>query len=331
MESQKSKSGQRHDPDAQIQQAEIERAVARSGYPLEIRLLEIFEAANMRPQIGTLVRSGEMSRTKDNLSTREIDIVANLSHRLPLGPATEKGQDAIHATFSVVVAAKNLAPSAALVGFKWRGVPKKELQLLRCQVGGAPTTVLDGYPEANQITFADGGLSDAFAPLADVPVCVQWAIARRDDPMEQEKRYWRDLDVLVRTEWTNAVAATLGCLGGRGPAKVLLFQLPVLVVATKTLQVYGALENKYEQLDWFVLRRTFDLGDRMGERLVDVVTESGLPKLIDASKRTMAGIIERISARSDEIASIATAQHAKYQHAQQQAAYDAAVAARRGY
>jgi hypothetical protein len=204
------------------------------------------------------------------------------------------------------------------------------LQFLRCQFGGSPTTVLDGYPEANQLALGDGGLYEAFEPLAQAPVCVQWSIARRDDAMGQEKRYWRDMDVLVRTESMNAVNATHDLLGGRGPAKVMLFQVPVLVVATKTLHIYDALGKTFDQVDWFTLRRSFDLGDRTKDGLVDVVTETGVVKLIDACKRTMADLSRRVAARSGEIAALASTQHAKYRHAVQETLLDAAVAARRG-
>ena len=155
-----------------IEQHEIEEAVLRSGYPLEIRLLEVFESAGMSPQIGTLVRPDARTRPKDNLTTREIDIVAHFAHRLDeVGDRTEKGQAAIHTTFSLIVAAKNLAPSAALVGFKWRDVPPRELQLARCRFGGSPTTVVDGYPEANGLACGDGGLLDAFEPFVHAPIC----------------------------------------------------------------------------------------------------------------------------------------------------------------
>ena len=320
------RQSQRPDPGAEIQQAEIESAVARSGYPLEIRLLEAFEAAGMGPQIGTLTRPADTTHPKERVPTREIDIVARLSHRLPLGE-----RDAIYTSLSLTVAAKNLAPSAAMVGFKWKAVPSRELQLLRGRIGGSPTTVFDGYPEANALACGEGGFSDAFEPLSRAPICVQWAIARRDDAMEQEKRYWRDLDVLVRAEWTNAVADSHAYLGSRSPVKLLHFQLPVLVVATKALYVCSALENKLDQIDWFTLRRTFDLGDRADERLVDIVTESGLPKFIEACKQTMAGITEVVTKHSAEIVTLATTQHAKYLREMQEAALDVAVSAQRGY
>ncbi len=305
-----SKPSPRADPNAEIEQTDIESAVMRSGYPLEIRLLEAFERANMSPQIGTLFRPPDATHPRDPAPAREIDIVAHLSHRQPLGEL-----DAIYANLSLIVAAKNLASTAAMVGFKWKDVPKRELELLRSQIGGSPTTVLDGYPEANALACADGGFCDAFEPLSRAPVCVQWAIARRDDAIEQERRYWRDLDVLIRAE--------------RSPVKLLRFQVPVLVVATRTLHVCVALENRFEQVDWFTLRRTFDLGDRVEERLVEVVTEKGLPNFIEACRRTMDGITAVVSARSGEIASIATAQHAKFLRAMQEAALDAAVAQRR--
>ena len=134
----------------------------------------------------------------------------------------------------------------------------------------------------------------------------------------------------MKTEWSNAVVASHGFLGGRGVAKVLLFQVPLLVVATKTLHVYDALAKQFTQVDWFTLRRQFDLGDGTGERLVDVVTESGLPRFIDACRRTMNGITERIEKRKEEVVRIATAQHAKYEHASEKAALEAAAAATRG-
>lgn len=319
-------------PHAPIEQHEIEEAVLRSGYPLEIRLLEAFESAGMAPQIGTLVRPEQRRAPKDHLATREIDIVAHLTHRLALGARTKKGQDAIHTTLSVLVAAKNLAASAAIVGFKWRDVPKRDLLLARCRFGGSPTTVLDGYPEANTLAYGEGGLADAFEPLAGAPVCVQWSIARRGESLDQEKRYWQDLDVLVKTEWSNAVATSHGLLDGRGVAKVLLFQLPVLVVATNAFHIYDALakQKPFTEVDWFTLRRQFDLGDRAEERLIDVVTEAGLPRFIEACKKTMAGIAQRIDTRSEEVAGLATAQHAKYEHASREALLDAAAAATRG-
>jgi hypothetical protein len=319
------KPSQRPDPYAEIEQAEIESAVTRSGYPLEVRLLEAFERANMKPQIGTLFRPPDAAHPRDHVPAREIDIVAHFSHRHALGT-----QDAIYASLSLIVAAKNLAPAAAMVGFKWKDVPKRELQLLRSQIGGSPTTVLAGYPEANQLACAEGGFCDAFEPLAGGPVCVQWAIARRDDAIEQERRYWRDLDVLVRAERTDAVGDSHVYLRQRSPVKLLRFQVPVLVVATKALHVCMALEkNRFEQVEWFTLRRTFDLGDRVEERLVEVVTENGLPSFIDACRRTMDGIIAVVAARSGEIEAAATTQHARYLHAMQEAALDAATEQRR--
>jgi|CZKU01.1.fsa_nt_gi hypothetical protein len=317
-----SKPGPRPDPNAEIEQTDIESAVTRSGYPLEIRLLEAFERANMSPQIGTLFRPPDATHPRDPVPAREIDIVAHLSHRQPLGE-----HDAIYANLNLIVAAKNLAPAAAMVGFKWRDVPKRELELLRSQIGGSPTTVLDGYPEANALACAEGGFCDAFEPLARAPVCVQWAIARRDDAIEQERRYWRDLDVLIRAERANAVGDTHVYLRQRSPVKLLRFQVPVLVVATRTLHVCAALENnKFEQVDWFTVRRTVDLGDRVEERLVEVVTEKGLPNFIEACRRTMDGITALVRARSEEIVSVATAQHAKYLRAMEEAALDAAAA-----
>lgn len=315
-----------------IEPYEIEEAVLRSGYPLEIRLLEAFEDAGMAPQIGTLVRPDNQKPPKDNLPTREIDIVAHLARRLEIGARTDTGQDAIHATLSALVAAKNLAPSAAIVGFKWRDVPKRELQLGRCRFGGSPTTVLDGYPEANGLAQGEGGFVDAFEPLTDAPVCVQWSIARRGGPLDQEKRYWQDLDVLVKTESSTAMSTSHGFLNGRGVAKVLLFQLSVLVVATSAFHIYDALakEKPFTQVDWFILRRQFNLGDRAEERLVDVVTEAGLPRFIAACKKTMDGIAERVEKRKDDVVRVATAQHAKYEDALGRAVLDAVAAQTRG-
>jgi hypothetical protein len=103
----------------------------------------------------------------------------------------------------------------------------------------------------------------------------------------------------------------------------------LLVVATKALHVYDTLGKTFEQVDWFTLRRPFDLGDRVEERLVDIVTEAGVPAFIDACRSTMAGIKQRIESRSSEIESAAAAQYEKYKQASLDAALHAVAADRR--
>jgi hypothetical protein len=288
-----------------LSESEIRDGLNASGYPLEIRLLKAFSDGGMDPIIGFRVNDGEGS-------SREIDILANFTHAFGIGDGK-----VVNLQLRLLVEAKSLEPGAAFVGFPWQRPSDHNLRVNRMHFGGMPSN--RAVPELDRdgdVILGPGGLSDAFDAMNAAPVCVQWAVARRTKAGSEQRTvashdasFWEGIDGVVRSSHDMMVDHSM-C---RWPAEahLMLFEMPVLVVATPTLWLYDAVAPQKAPLastPSLILARTFELPDRTEHRLVDVVTEVGVPSFIEACRKTFEDLKARVSTHAEALVQIAKKQ-----------------------
>lgn len=232
-------------------------------------------------------------------ATRELDLLASLTEHAPFVPS---GHDQplhnIRVTLRAVVEAKAFEPGAAFVGFPFARPTEHELGVQRSRFGGWPAVAtLPTFEEGVGLAVEPGGFAEAMAPLNEGHVCVQWAIARRgkkegDPPGAQhEDAFWKGMDVVVRAAHAR-MASACHFIASRGSthAPLLVAELPVLVVATPSLWVFDVNADTLVPVDHIMLSRYFEVAGENVPALVDVVTEHGVPALIDRYRRAMTNL-----------------------------------------
>lgn len=289
---------------AALSDAEVLNALKASGFPLEIRLLEAFSKGGMNPSIGLRV-------AKDDGTSREIDIVASLSRTIDLG-----SKRTLALTLRLLVEAKSMPSASAWVGFPWTRPTPNELRKARIQFGGRPSCGIAATIEGEETVSDLPGVAEAFDSMNAPPVCVQWAVVRHikkqadDKPFaDHEDSHWKGIDGVVRSCATLAAQETSRLLWTGEHA--LTVNIPVLAVGTPQIRLVDARSSELPATSCspaIILHSTFDLGADIDQRTVDVVSESGIPDLIQRCERTMDALAEALARNADRVVEIARSQ-----------------------
>jgi len=291
-----------------LTESEIVDAVAASGYPLEIRLLKAFTDGGMDPTIGFRVSSAPGE-------SREIDILASLIEHVAPGDGR-----LITIQLRLVIEAKSLEPGAAFIGFPWNQPTTHEMRVHRMHFGGLPSNrVIRELRRDSDTINGAGGLSEAFDALNDATVCVQWSVARRTKPGNEQRpianhddSFWQGLDGTVRAAHTLMLEHST--YKWTPTNYLVIFELPVLAVATPNLWLLDATAPSQppplQPVQHLILGRMFQLEEHVEYRLVDVVSEAGVPALITACKSVITELKSRVAANAYALMSIGDQQRA---------------------
>lgn len=305
-----------------LEEEEILGALAASGYPLEIRLLRAFSDGGMDPIIGFRIASGPTE-------SREVDIIAHFTRNIPVGDGR-----VLRVTLRLLVEAKSMEPGSAFVGFPWKRPTEHELRVGRARFGGLPSyRIVRGFDQPNDVVIGKDGIADAFDPLNEAPVCVQWATVRRTKSGNEQRpvathddSFWDDIDGVVRASRAMMVSHTThpwpkGTL-------MMLFEVPVLVVATPQLWLHEPAAtpppsgSNLTSTHRLVLDRMFQLDHGVEQRLVDVVTEAGLPAFIESCRKTVEALEARVQRHAGALIEAAESQHESFEKLRIEAAMD---------
>lgn len=291
---------------------EVLDALKASGFPLEIRLLKLFEQHGMFPMIGA--RMPQLVGP-----TREIDllVVHGKNVQVDAGPM-------ISVSLRLLVEAKSLEPAAGFVGFEVTRPQEQALQVARARFGGAPSNrIFSALVRDGGFAVGPGGLAEAFDPMNKGPVCVQWAVTRRKTSggdqhcfADHEHSFWDDIDGTVRSSHALMRDATISmqrAYSGSAKSAVrqlhIMFDLPVLILATPHLWLFDATNpSQLSRCASVLLLRQFEVENRVDYRLVDVVTEAAVPDFIEACRATLGELAARVHRHANEMLAVAERQ-----------------------
>lgn len=272
-----------------LSKTDITEALRRSGFPLEIRLLQKFHEDGINAMIGTRVIPGTGEKSA------EVDLMAFYGAHL----AEQRG----FVRLTALIEAKQLGPRVNFVGFRWKQPEAHAMRFTRTRLSGAPTYgVLTNFSGegslGQQLLFGDDPIAKALDPLNESTVCPHWAYVRETKQNNIEARKEDDaresFAKLVRvTTWLEREYAS-SRLTNSGTPPLLSIQLlsPAIVLATENLYLYDPLEEKLETVDSLILQEMHEVGGTVHSRFIDVVTESALPTLMDRYLRVIGGLVD---------------------------------------
>lgn len=256
---------------------EILEAVKRSGFPLEIRLLQAFEERGFDPTPPHRFTLGEGDKER----SVEIDVTARAMETL----AGHKGL----LLLTLMIEAKQIHERVAFVGFKWKQPTQLEMRVGRTRFCGVPTCkVLDSSVDSGQFDqFLFGGERPAMAALDvfnDAPLCHHWCFVRDSKhkfiEATQEEDMRQSFRKLVHaTTWLERESALFRLRHPSDHSWRVEIKFPTIVIATPYLYTFDPISGALEQTQSLILREMYEVGGEVHARYVDVVTEAEVPNL----------------------------------------------------
>jgi hypothetical protein len=279
------------------QQSELLEALeADSGYPLEVRVWEIFRDAGLYPNFGKRARVSE-----DPSVTKEIDLVAQRA-------SVDHNSRARGETWFYVQCKK--LREGGIVGFSYP--PSVSMGLMqrrfaRTHLSGRPdgTIPSEHWIRNRDVVVGDAGLGAAFDALNEAPFCIQWCVAYRDGQgrvqLGQEHRVWEAIADTVRACCWAEREVRLAYEQDDGLTPALFLHLPILVIDAPlwTYDVAQKVLTPTESLAVVVSVDTSFAG--VHSSVVDIVTATGLPTYVGKQKRAMELFGERIASHATEL------------------------------
>jgi hypothetical protein len=263
-----------------LTEEEILSSLKRSGFPLEIRLLQAFDEGGFDPTPPHRFILGEGDKER----SAEIDVTARAMESL----AGHRGL----LLLTLMIEAKQIDERVTFVGFKWKQPPPLEMRAARIRFSGLPTcnVLRNGVDGGRFHQFLLGGEKPAMAALDglnEAPLCHHWCFVRDNSKREwieatQEDDMRLSFRKLVHaTTWLERESA-LQFLRHPGdpPQWRLQIIFPTIVIATPQLYTFDALTNKLEKTQSLILREMYEVGGEVHARYVDVVTENEIPNLM---------------------------------------------------
>lgn len=292
-------------PTGALSDNEITDALRLSGFPLEIRLLQQFDAAGFDPIVGFRLMLDEAGKSV------EVDVMAYATASL----ADYKGQIYLKA----MIEAKQLVDRRVFVGMKWKQPTAHEMRSLRIRLSGRPTcqVLSDGPGGQDLIQLMLGGaepVAAAIDSLNEGIVCSNWAYVQDSKQFGvmalQDTEHRDSFAKLIRvvTALEEDTANHLTRTPGKPPMLQLQILSPTIVLGTPHLYVFDPLTEQLERTPRLILQQMFEAGGRVHARLVDVVTETGLPDFIDRYRRVVAALKTACDKRVDLLQQIAGVQ-----------------------
>jgi hypothetical protein len=239
---------------------------------------------------------------------REIDLTASVDQILARAGRT--GAIGLQS----FIAAKRLHSPGRFVGVAGADLEfDAQLRLRSRRIDGVPSygVTLASNDRIHAVVNAQDGLASAFEPFVSAPVCVHWTIAsrRKEDGKPWatgERPFWEDFDTIVRATVKLAESTSVMMLRHRvGHALEMRFMVPTMIVDTEHLLVYSPISHVLSEVDWRVLRRRFEVGGAVVDRLVDVVSVAGVPAMIERYRSTGERVRAALERNFDQLLEIA--------------------------
>jgi hypothetical protein len=259
----------------------IAEAMRRSGYPLEVRLLDALSA------MGVSAIGGQRFAVAPGRST-EVDVVASLHRDVPFEDGGRRRT--MRVEILLLIEAKSLESDGALVMLPWNRLGEDALDARRLCWGGAPR-MGDLEPElAGKVSRAAAG---AFTPINDgATFCVQWSTVRRLKDQKapypfaanHDEGFWQGLEGVAQAA---AAVARTSFIGIETPDD-LRVQIPLsLLVFAGRLYAFDRKREEANEVGRCLLDRTFDTGSRLRRQIVDVVAEAEFDGYVRAAKSVL--------------------------------------------
>lgn len=261
-----------------LTEQEILNALKRSGFPLEIRLLQAFDEGGFDPTPPHRFTLGEGDKER----SVEIDLTARAMETL----AEHRGL----LLLTLMIEAKQIHERVSFVGFKWKQPTPLEMRVGRTRFCGLPTCkVLNNGMDGGQFDqFLLGGATPAMTAvdvLNEAPLCHHWCFVReskqkfieatQEDDMRQSFRR-----LVHATTWLERESALFSLRNLAVKQWRLEIKLPTVVIATPHLYTYDPLSGELEKTPSLILREMYEVGGEIHARYLDVVTEAEIPNLM---------------------------------------------------
>lgn len=299
----KKKARRRLDPTKKsLRMDEVKRAIQRSGYPLELRLVKQLKDAGLVASTGDRISFGDHSR--------EIDVVGSIRELRELSLSSGKPLNVV-VNVQLLIEAKGLERGAAFVALTTTGAPPPHiLTQYRYYWGGMPSFGVVHPVEAEALRLFAGAGREAFLALCQGTVAFQWTLARRKkdgDPFaDQDENFSRGIDNIVRAAFVGTVrnahqTRTPDCLH-------VDIAVPVLALATR-LMVYDTITESLVRASRVMLARQFEVAPgRNQRRLLDIVTEEEVASFADSYRRAAVDLADRLAKMGDALLATAESQ-----------------------
>jgi hypothetical protein len=266
-------------PTGPLTEDEILNSLKRSGFPLEIRLLQAFDEGNFDPTPPHRFILGEGDKER----SVEIDLTARAMETL----ADHRGL----LLLTLMIEAKQIHERVSFVGFKWKQPTPLEMRVGRMRFCGLPTCkVLNNGVDGGQFDqFLVGGAKPAMAAvdvLNEAPLCHHWCFARENKhkfiEATQEDEMRQSFRRLVHaTTWLERESALFRLRNpGDPPQWRVEIKFLTIVIGTPHLYTFDPLTGALEKTQRLILREMYEVGGEIHARYVDVVTEAEIPHLM---------------------------------------------------
>jgi hypothetical protein len=262
-----------------LSEAEVKAAIEQSGYPLEVQLFHELAEQSLNPTLGFQLQL-------PNGKVKELDLLST-SHSLVRfsGPAVE---------FSLkgVIGVKRIVPPDWFVGILPSAQPEPVDKLnsrIQC-IGGLPNNGLDEYSKQHDFSsllLGEQHFANAMHLLTKPPICVHWAVTRRDGKKlkaDGPQPIWDDIETTVAASYQLATELTREWRQHSDKRSEALphlyFMLPTLALDVPHLFLYNPMTRELSRTGWLTLRKAIHIGDgRIVSATIDVTSRDGFKEL----------------------------------------------------
>lgn len=298
-------------PSGPLTDDEILDAVRRSGYPLEIRLLQAFDEGGFDPTPPHRFILGEGDKER----SAEIDVTARAMETL----ADHRGL----LLLTLMIEAKQIHERVSFVGFKWKQPTQLEMRVGRMRFCGLPTSkVLNNGVDGGQFDqFLLGGATPAMAALDvfnEAPLCHHWCFVRDSKhkfiEATQEEDMRHSFRKLVHaTTWLERESALFRLRHPSDHQWRVEIKFPTIVVATPHLYTFDPLSGALAKTQSLILREMYEVGGEVHARYVDVVTEAEIRNLMARYRAAARALCTAVDEGAYEISAIVDEQRGRQQ------------------
>jgi hypothetical protein len=236
------------------------------------------------------------------------------------------GGPAIEFSLKGVIGVKRIVPPDWFVGILPSAQPSASDKLaarIGC-IGGLPTKGLpEAFSEQNEFAsqlLAEQHFANAMHLFTKPPVCIHWAVARRDGKKlkaDGPQPIWEDIETTVGASHQLAIQLTRKWCGAfqRNGDKVearphLYLMLPTLVLDVPYLFLYDPMNNELSRTAWLTLSKAIHIGDgRVVSATIDVTSRGGFQELALVHNVTRSRVQVALQTLATALAGIAQKQY----------------------
>jgi hypothetical protein len=287
---------------------EIKEAMARSGYPLEVRLWKRLLQEDYPREKRVRASFNPRFVVDGDGTRREVDLEADFQTWEPEPDGRSEG---ISRTvfLRLLIEAKGMAEDAAFVGLKSPFEPPSDpkfTQITRCYFSGYPSCNVLSEALAGANAVINSPLLECMGPLLEgANPSVQWALVRRAKDgkihpvADHDQKFQDGLDTLVRAAAGREQDHTRR--SHNRPHLTMALSLTALVVPNDRLYEIDIATNEVMATPWLTLHRGFEVRGAVQDRIVDVFEERALPAMIERYWRVLGALKVATKAAAPEL------------------------------